>query len=52
MARLSISRVWAAYLRSTEVLDVLHLTGIALIVLPLIVGVWYLAADMIGTLFP
>jgi hypothetical protein len=44
--------VWAAYLRSTELLDVLQLTGVALIVLPLIVGVWYLAADLLGTLFP
>lgn len=53
MARLSMARVWAAYLRSPEALDVLQLTGVAMIVLPAIVGVWYLVVDVLsGALHP
>ena len=45
-----MARVWTAYIRSAEALDVLQLTGVALIVLPVIVGVWYLVADMLSGL--
>ena len=48
-----MTRVWAAYLRTAEMLDVLQFTGVAMIVLSVVVGVWYLATDLFsGLLLP
>jgi hypothetical protein len=52
MARLSATRVWAAFLRGSGAIDLLQVGGIALIVLPVIVGVWYLIADLLGVVLP
>jgi hypothetical protein len=52
MARLSATRVWAAFLRGSGAIDLLQVGGVALIVLPVIVGVWYLVADLLGVALP
>jgi hypothetical protein len=52
MARLSATRVWAAFLRGSGAIDLLQVGGVALIILPLIVGVWYLVADLLGVVLP
>jgi hypothetical protein len=52
MARLSATRVWAAFLRGSGAIDLLQVGGIALIVLPVLVGVWYLVADLLGIVLP
>jgi hypothetical protein len=52
MARLSATRVWAAFLRGSGAIDLLQVGGVALIILPLIVGVWYLVADLLGIVLP
>ena len=52
MSRLSATRVWAAFLRGSGAIDLLQVGGVALIVLPVIVGVWYLVADLLGVVLP
>ncbi|MFI5250006.1 MAG: hypothetical protein ACHQTF_08545 [Gemmatimonadales bacterium] len=52
MVRLSFTRVWAAYLRGSGAIDMLQIGGVALIVLPVAVGVWYLIADLLGVALP
>jgi hypothetical protein len=52
MAPLSATRVWAAFLRGSGAIDLLQVGGVALIVLPVIVGVWYLVADLLGIVLP
>lgn len=52
MVHLSVTRVWAAYLRGSGAVDMLQIGGIALIVLPVVVGMWYLIADLLGVVLP
>ena len=52
MSRMSATRVWAAFLRGSGTIDLLQVGGVALIVLPVLVGVWYLIADLLGIVLP
>jgi hypothetical protein len=52
MTRLSATRVWAAFIRGSGAIDLLQAGGVMLIVLPVIVGVWYLLADLLGVVLP
>jgi hypothetical protein len=49
---MSATRVWAAFLRGSGTIDLLQVGGVALIVLPVLVGVWYLIADLLGIVLP
>jgi hypothetical protein len=52
MARHSVTRVWAAYLRGSGAIGLLQIGGIALIVLPAVAGLWYLIADLLRVVLP
>jgi hypothetical protein len=49
---MSATRVWTAFLRGSGAVDLLQVGGVALIVLPVLVGVWYLIADLLGVVLP